>query len=253
MAQTFNPTPKAVRRIVSLDDHRALISDVFKTAKERIVIVSPFISISALKADDIPGKIRGSIRRGVSVRIYIDDQLNIDSSTGAFKQSAQEGICSLLNAGASVEILIGVHNKTMICDNCLIAEGSFNWLSAVRSVGGLHQREERTLVVEGGEAQEMIKEEIGMLSTNQSARSISLVSKKVPLLGKIVSFIKLTPAIVALLFLPFVSYFLGWQFGVAIFLILYLPAFLTIKNNTQDLDTIVNPGFSFLPYNIHHK
>jgi Flp pilus assembly protein TadB len=52
-------------------------------------------------------------------------------------------------------ILNGVHNKTLIMDD--------NWLSAVRTAGGTHQREERSIVVEGGGARSMIIDEIEKL------------------------------------------------------------------------------------------
>lgn len=48
----------------------------------------------------------------------------------------------------------------MVRDDNLITEGSFNWLSAVRTRGGVHQREERTMIVEGAEAKGMIEKEV---------------------------------------------------------------------------------------------
>jgi hypothetical protein len=154
---------KVVRRVSSLEDHRTLLREVFQTAQKRILIVSPFVSKSALHADGIPLRVRAASRRGVKVSVYTDNDLNhID---GSFKRSANDGIAELIRAGASVSILNGVHNKTLIMDDTLISEGSFNWLSAVRTAGGTHQREERTIVVEGNAAKSMIDEEIGKLES----------------------------------------------------------------------------------------
>ena len=108
--------------------------------------------------------VASAVRRNVHIAIYIDDQLNRDSA-GAFKRGAEEGIASLVGAGAKVTIVKGVHNKTLARDNNLIAEGSFNWLSAVRTAGGIHQREERTMIVEGDEVASMIEKELmGLVS-----------------------------------------------------------------------------------------
>ena len=174
---TTSPAMSSVRRVASLDDHRDLLSHVFRTAKERILIVSPFISIAALKADDIAGMVRAAIRRGVSVTVFTDGQLNQDNNTGGLKDSARKGIACLVEAGAIVKVLSGIHNKTLIRDDDLITEGSFNWLSAVRSSGGIHQREERTVVVEHGETKKMIEEEIAMLTT-MAGKKASVKSNK---------------------------------------------------------------------------
>ena len=152
----------STKRISTLAEHRALLKEVLQTAKGQVLIVSPFISGSALKADGIVKLVRKAVTRGVRVSVYIDDQLN--RQDGDLKKSAGEGIVELVKAGAGVTVLAGIHNKTLIRDNDLITEGSFNWLSAVRTAGGTHQREERTLVVDGIEAQKMIEEEIKSIS-----------------------------------------------------------------------------------------
>lgn len=62
-----------------------------------------------------------------------------------------------------VVILKKIHSKTLIKDNNLITEGSFNWLSAVRKDGADHQREERTMVSEGYEVRRLIEKEMAKL------------------------------------------------------------------------------------------
>jgi hypothetical protein len=171
---------EAVRRVASLEDHRSLLKEVFQTAQERVLIVSPFVSKSALHADCIPAHVQSAISRGVVVQVYTDNDLNrVD---GDLKRSANEGIAELLRAGATVIVLDGIHNKTLIRDNDLITEGSFNWLSAVRTYGGTHQREERTIVVEGDEAKGMIEDEIKGLRSKRGgvARIRSSVPEAVP-------------------------------------------------------------------------
>lgn len=161
--ETHNRTTSTVRRISTLDEHRALLKEVFRTAKQRILIVSPFISNSALKYDGIPDKVRAAVNRGVTVSVYTDNNLNRESS-GFTKHSASQGISELMRSGAFVTVVEGIHNKTLVRDEDLITEGSFNWLSAVRTYGGIHQREERTMIVEGDQAKSMIKEELSRMT-----------------------------------------------------------------------------------------
>lgn len=154
-------------RLSTLEEHRGFLRKVFDTAKTRILVVSPFISKTAIQSDHIPDKIRSATRRGVVVSVYTDNNLNRVSDGGSFKPAALDGISVLQGAGASVHIVSGIHNKTLARDEDLIAEGSFNWLSAVRTKGGVHQREERTMVFEGEEAKGMIEGEIAKLRTIQ--------------------------------------------------------------------------------------
>lgn len=158
MEQTTSQNKTVIERITTLAEHRRLLTRVFETAQERVIVVSPFISSSAIKADGVHSLVRSATRRGVDVSVYTDDMLNT-TENGVVKESAAIGIRSMADSGATVHILSGIHHKTLIRDNDLITEGSFNWLSAVRSKGAAHQREERTMVIEGPEATELISKE----------------------------------------------------------------------------------------------
>jgi hypothetical protein len=186
--KTMEPstTHKTIRRLASLREHRSLLREVFQSALERVLIVSPFVSKFALQADGIPAQVQRATRRGVQVSVYIDNDLNYVD--GGLTRSANDGIVELIEAGATVTVLHGVHNKTLIRDNDLITEGSFNWLSAVRTAGAIHQREERTIVVTGDEAKAMIEEEVIGLN-NQSGEEMEVKKaprhfRKIPKLGK---------------------------------------------------------------------
>ena len=174
--ETFMNTPTSkpannVRRIQTLEEHRAALKHVFDTAKERVLIVSPFISSSALSADKIPSMVKNAVRRNVEVIVYIDDNLNREPS-GRLKVAAKVGAMMLAQSGAKVSIVKGIHHKTLGRDSNLIAEGSFNWLSAVRKAGADHQREERTMIVEGDSVAAMIEKElVGLLCQEVSRTS----------------------------------------------------------------------------------
>jgi hypothetical protein len=164
------------RRITTLEDHQTFLKDIIATAKKRVVIVSPFISSKAIKADNLSALIKQAVSRGVQVHVLVDYKLN--TIDGEMKHSAKKGIAELVNAGAKVAIANGIHNKTLARDNNLIAEGSFNWLSAVRVKNAESQREERTLVVTGDGAAEMISQELDWISKVEYAYATPAGSKK---------------------------------------------------------------------------
>lgn len=154
-----NPTKtqQPSQRMVSLEDHRRLLRDVFQTAKERILIVSPAISGPKMRQDNVVGLAFKTVRRGVKVDIFTDIDLN--RRDGQLNRATVDGVTDLRWAGATVTFLDGIHNKSLIRDNDLIAEGSFNWLSASRTEGGPHQREERTTVIYDDDARRLIETE----------------------------------------------------------------------------------------------
>jgi hypothetical protein len=135
---------KALKVITTLPGHRELLRDVFTTAKEDVLIVSPFIAERALHADSIPSLINAAVSRGVRVRVVAD--LRLHRNAVALKK------CSTLltNVGAQVFLAQskGIHCKVVSRDRDLIASGSFNWLAAVRESGEF-QRFEVTFIEEG--------------------------------------------------------------------------------------------------------
>jgi len=155
-------TSTQIVRLTTLEEHRAFLINTIKTAKQRVIIVSPFITSNAVKSDRLENTIKKVINREVSITIYTDDMLNRESDS-KYKTSAIEGVRLLKAAGARVITLRGIHNKTIICDDYLIAEGSFNWLSAVREKGNIHRREERSIVTRGEIVAKQIENEIKLL------------------------------------------------------------------------------------------
>jgi len=149
---------ESTQRLQTLGEHQALLHRVLTTAQKRVIIVSPFISVKAIEYDNIHGLASQAVSRGVQVRVFTDHLLNF--ADGEMKPSAKDGIVTLIKYGAKVYVVEGIHNKTLIRDTDLIAEGSFNWLSAVRIQNAESQREERTLVYTGENASKMIEEEL---------------------------------------------------------------------------------------------
>jgi len=107
--------------------HRAWLNNSFKSATTELIIISPFIALRAIQADNIPSLISDAIKKNIVVKIYIDE---------GFKQSNEstELAIKLLNdAGAIVTLVRNVHSKLLIVDEHEVIEGSFNWLSAERT------------------------------------------------------------------------------------------------------------------------
>jgi len=152
-----------IRRLHSLEDHQAALRSAFVQAKERVVIVSPFISAGAIKADNVESLIRDAVGRGVEVDIFTDRTLNVDTD-GSEKPASREGRLILERSGATVFLVERAHNKTLCIDNTSIIDGSFNWLSALRDKAHRHQRAERSMMLIGGGAGKMIAKEMDSIA-----------------------------------------------------------------------------------------
>ena len=141
-------------RISTLEDHQKVLAESIEQARDSVVIVSPFISIHAIKNDHLIPKIKNAVERRVNVTVYTDRFL--DKSDSSLKQSSVQGRRSLTDAGAKLKILNGIHNKTLCRDNDLLVEGSFNWLSAIRNTKNRYQRYEASICYQGEEVKSLI-------------------------------------------------------------------------------------------------
>lgn len=161
-----------VRRLVTLDDHRWLLAIVLRKARQRVVIFSPQLSAGAIRSDNIDYLIACAVARGVNVVVLTDYGLNLEN--GEPKASAVEGKKLIEAAGAQVVVVDKIHHKTLIGDDDLIVDGSFNWLSAVRRNNHAHQREERSKVTVGEAARGFVRQELArmtqILSTTTGGR-----------------------------------------------------------------------------------
>jgi phosphatidylserine/phosphatidylglycerophosphate/cardiolipin synthase-like enzyme len=148
-----------VCRLVTHADHQDCLVNAFRTAQNRIIIVSPQLSVWTINGGRIQSHMYAAISRGVTVVVVTDDQLNRDQDDTP-KRSAVLAKKLMEDAGAIVIIARGIHQKTLIIDNQAIADGSYNWLSAVRDANHAHHREERTNIITGGEASAHIRVEL---------------------------------------------------------------------------------------------
>lgn len=128
-------------RAGSFDGHLKCLKAAFRSAKKRIVIVSPFISIKAIEADNLLEKILSVTSKDVDVLVYTDK--NLDVHSGKLKTASKLGREKLMEAGAQVKIL----NKAIVMDETVLVEGSFNWLSAVRDKTNPYYRLEVSQII----------------------------------------------------------------------------------------------------------
>ena len=123
---------RVAERLSTLDAHRELLRKVFAEASQRIVIVSPCISVRAIEHDQLVYLIRSALGRGVDITVYTDATLDYDEHTDSLRSEAEAGRQLLVDNGVRLVVLRGVHNKSLAVDDRLLVEGSFNWLSASR-------------------------------------------------------------------------------------------------------------------------
>jgi len=134
----------------TLDEHCGFLQEVFAQAKQRVIICSPFISSTRAYAEDItPNILRGAVTRGVNIYFVCS---TFCPELNDFRNFLQ----SLHLPNIHIISVANMHLKTIIVDEMIIAEGSFNWLSASRNRNSDFHNHELTLLVEGPRASGLI-------------------------------------------------------------------------------------------------
>ncbi|CAA9247666.1 MAG: hypothetical protein AVDCRST_MAG27-1861 [uncultured Craurococcus sp.] len=120
------PTVFLVRgeRISTLARHREVLRAALSGARprDRITIVSPYITLRAVVADRIGDLCRCAIAAGASVEIVFDRNLAFAGERREGRKAAER----LRVAGAAVFPVAAIHSKTLIAEDREITEGSFN-------------------------------------------------------------------------------------------------------------------------------
>lgn len=158
---TYHPT----LRLSTTEEHIQVLHQAFEKARHRLLIVSPFISIHAIENDQLVPLIRHTVQRGVNVTVYTDSSLDYDTKTNQLLSRAEEGRNILIENGATLIEVKGIHNKSLAIDNHTLIEGSFNWLSANRHKE--YSRHECSIVVSSVQADEYINNLIKELESRE--------------------------------------------------------------------------------------
>jgi phosphatidylserine/phosphatidylglycerophosphate/cardiolipin synthase-like enzyme len=137
--------------IPTLDQHCGFLQECLEKAKTRMIICSPFISAYRQYEDDlaIPA-ISDAIKRGVNIYFIVGKK---SKALSDFKQYLDQ----LKSSNIHIIAIGNIHLKTIIVDDFIISEGSFNWLSASRDDQSDYHNHEQTLVVEGALARPLIE------------------------------------------------------------------------------------------------
>ncbi len=146
-----------IERIDDLDGHRFLLRRAFEEAQEKLLIVSPFLSINAIEADDLLVHFDEALKRGVRIVVCYDPHLNEDENGNLYTR-AQDVLLVLEQRNVEIWPIAPAHNKTLAVDDLWIAEGSFNWLSASRKRDGIYQRYETSILCQGGKALQFVEQ-----------------------------------------------------------------------------------------------
>jgi hypothetical protein len=168
---------KRAERISTLERHREVLAAAFRSVKagELLLLVSPFVSRLAVEADDVPGLCRHAVANGGRVHIVVEQRSATDQSKGA-----PEAVAALQAVGAVVHRVPAIHNKTLVVADRQIAEGSFNWLSAVRDRSNQYCHHEASYLVSGQNAKADIKRalaEVVALGAKIDARPAPALSR----------------------------------------------------------------------------
>lgn len=142
--------PSELERLNDLNSHCSALRNAIVEARDQVLIVSPFLSLDAIEADNL-GPLLASRKDDVRIVVAYDRHLNADRDHRPL-QRAIMAIEALNAAGVELWALDGAHNKTLAVDERWIAEGSFNWLSATRNRESGYQRHEVSLLYRGKDA-----------------------------------------------------------------------------------------------------
>ncbi|NJO82103.1 MAG: hypothetical protein HC828_04400 [Blastochloris sp.] len=160
--QKTSATVQVVQHLTTLDEHREVLAASIYAAQRDLRIVSPVLSIHALRDDGLPAMLTSLIQRGIPVTVYTDDQLN-RAEDGQERATAREAKHVLAACGVQVQVVNRVHNKTICVDERILIEGSFNWLAAQRQRTSRYHRREASLRYEGPGVEQMIRETIAAM------------------------------------------------------------------------------------------
>ncbi|QWX85252.1 hypothetical protein H0I23_06330 [Cellulophaga sp. HaHaR_3_176] len=154
----YQNTPQnKVTRIDDLDMHRKLLKRCFDSVEKELIIFSPFLSINAIKEDNIISLIKECTTKNIKITIVTDN--NLDKKDGQLKRHSKLGREAISETKAELVIVNGIHNKTICIDNKVLIEGSFNWLSATRDSSSPYHRNETSIIIQG----DMVENEISKI------------------------------------------------------------------------------------------
>lgn len=129
--------------------HQVILEKALEKCIDEIIIVSPFLSINAVSL--LQQHFCSAVGRPVKVFVYYDYRFT-HLSDGQWKPNAQTALDKLQQWGVCVREINGIHSKTIIFESkegCVLIEGSFNWLSAMRDRRSQYHSYEASILLMG--------------------------------------------------------------------------------------------------------
>jgi hypothetical protein len=148
--------------VSTLEKHVATLRRAFERAEARLVIVSPYLRWRAVEADNLGETTAAAVARGVQVQIYVDDEYN----ENLYLRAAADAARALRASGASITVCHNIHSKIICVDDEIFIEGSFNWLSAERTLDD-YRRFETSIIYTGPQVADYIAQTIRDLQQHQ--------------------------------------------------------------------------------------
>lgn len=135
--------------LTTLYDHENFLVTLCREAKRKIEIYSPFVAYSnaTKRLSDIAKALQS---KSVKIHLFVgegDERLK-----GFIRNHA------ILRDTTTVQ-LDDFHRKTLIIDDELISEGSFNWLSSSRRLDSKFHNQDASLVLKGPLARDLIEDD----------------------------------------------------------------------------------------------
>lgn len=133
------------------EEHDHFLLETLNTARYQVEIVSPWLRLRWTRESGALDHMAAAVKRGVKVIVYTDLGFNTSASQAQVNDNAvaefKKALGALRDQQVEVCVVGKVHSKMVMCDGELLANGSFNWLSAQRY--GEHKNQEATTVYRG--------------------------------------------------------------------------------------------------------
>lgn len=120
------------QRPVKAQEHRRILTEALATAKEEVIITSPWIKRGATDSEIIK-LIRAAVGRGVSVKISYGMPLESGRTLEEYiHKDVAEALEKIQKTKGGENLLLkygNTHGKVLVCDRRFCVVTSFNWLS----------------------------------------------------------------------------------------------------------------------------
>lgn len=158
--------------LVTPDQHKQALEQIFEKASSRIVILSPWVDQPSSLAEAMPLWASAARQRGVNTMVFVSALSDASLKTSAFQRFCK----SLTDVGVTLEIISSMHSKLVFVDGKEMYVGSYNWLSNPKET--LLQRTEQTLHYQSPKvAQELSEVVKGLVARRKTVAADTATAK----------------------------------------------------------------------------